>query len=220
MAAEFAVHPFEALIDYRALCLPVFRKLLETTLKDWAGILKSTIAANNSSSMRRFHLSISACSRKWRPKRFGSGWSPPSTDRWRPIRRGMNRRQVRALAHHRTSSSRGIPVFGFARPKCQCLRTRVRPDGDSVPRNDCRASWDERFNSSKTRWNDLTFHPGRHGSARPDDCAEKFGHLITSLADLSGIQVVWALIVDRFPRINVSLWARSPKNALSLQRPR
>src|SRR6201982_1701004 len=42
MAAEFAVHPFEALIDYRALCLPIFRKLLETTLKDWAGILKST----------------------------------------------------------------------------------------------------------------------------------------------------------------------------------
>src|SRR5262249_36305615 len=42
MAAEFAVHPFETLIDYRPLCLSVFRKLLETTLKDWANILNST----------------------------------------------------------------------------------------------------------------------------------------------------------------------------------
>src|SRR5215510_11595137 len=42
MAVEFAVHPFESLIDYRALCLSVLRKLLETTLKDWASVLKST----------------------------------------------------------------------------------------------------------------------------------------------------------------------------------
>src|ERR1700720_1859432 len=55
MAAEFAVHPFEALIDYRALCLPIFRKLLETTLKDWAGILKST---SDRSEQFEFHATI------------------------------------------------------------------------------------------------------------------------------------------------------------------
>lgn len=55
MAVEFAVHPFESLIDYRALCLSVLRKLHETTLKDWAGMLKST---SDRSEQFDFHSTV------------------------------------------------------------------------------------------------------------------------------------------------------------------
>ena len=73
MSVQFAIHPLKPLINHHPLRLTIFRELLKTALKDWTGILNRAPDRDSSSSIWRFHLSMSACSRRSRPKRFGSG---------------------------------------------------------------------------------------------------------------------------------------------------
>ncbi len=55
MSVQFMIHSFEALINDRALRLAIFRKLLNTPLKDRVGILKR---ACDWSKQFQFHPAI------------------------------------------------------------------------------------------------------------------------------------------------------------------
>jgi hypothetical protein len=55
MPVQFAIHPFETLTSHRSLRFAEFRELLETSLKDRTGILKS---ASDRSQQFNFHPSV------------------------------------------------------------------------------------------------------------------------------------------------------------------
>jgi hypothetical protein len=151
MSVQLAIHPFETLINHRSLRFAVFRELLETSLKDRTGILKS---APDRSQLVQVP-SVGSISRS-QPVHGGraligsvQGEAPPDTGRSRQTRTGMSRHRVPAKAPHRTSSLPGIQACGFGRLKYQFLPTQLRcpfpprkPEraAGSAHGNDCKAS--------------------------------------------------------------------------------